>query len=65
MEKHLFDGEKHPDMFKGGFRPSRRKIKNSIISAKLEKRHSKIDQVNVKVLKEQWGKWADIHFSPR
>ena len=36
-----------------------------ITSVNLEKRYSKIDQDNVEVLKEQWGKWADIHFSPK
>ena len=65
VEEHLFDGEKHPDMFRRRFRPSRRKTKNLITSVKLEKQHSKIDQANVEVLKKQWGKWADIHFSPR
>ena len=52
-------------MFKRRFRPSRRKIKSLITSVNLEKRYSKIDQDNVEVLKEQWGKWADIHFSPK
>lgn len=65
MEGYLFDGEKHSDMFKRRFRPSRRKIKSLITSVNLEKRYSKIDQDNVEVLKEQWGKWADIHFSPK
>ena len=65
MEGYLFDGEKHPDMFKRRFRPSRRKIKSLITSVNLEKRYSKIDQDNVEVLKEQWGEWADIHFSPK
>ena len=65
MEEYLFDGEKHPDLFKRRFCLRRRTIKNLITSVKLEKRHSNIDQANVEVLKEQWRKWADIHLSPR
>ena len=65
MEEYLFDGEKHPDLFRRRFRQRRRTIKNLITSVKLEKRHSNIDQANVEVLKEQWRKWADIHLSPR
>ena len=52
MEEHLFHGEKHPDMFRRRFRPSRRKLKNLSTSVRLEKRHSKIDQANVEV---QWN----------
>lgn len=65
MEEHLFDGEKNPHVFRNRFRPSRKKIKNLITSIKLGKRHSKIDPANMELLKEQQGKWADIHFSPR
>ena len=64
LEK-IFAGEKHPDMFRRRFRPSRTKVKNLITAVKLENRHSKIDQENVAKLKEEWGKWADIYFSPR
>ena len=65
MEEHLIDRGKHPDMLKRRFRQRRRKIKNLITSAKLGKRRSQIDQANLEVLKEQRGKWADIHTSPR
>ena len=58
MEEHLFDGEKNPQVFRNRF-------KNLITSIKLGKRHSKIDPASVELLKEQQGKWADIHFSPR
>ena len=65
MEEHLIDRGKHPDMLKRRFRQRRRKIKNLITSVKLGKRRSQIDQANLEVLKEQRGKWADIHISPR
>ena len=64
LEK-IFYGEKHPDMFRRRFRPSRFKIRNMISSVKLENKHSKLDQENVAKLKDDWCKWADIYFTPR
>ena len=58
-------GEKHPGSLRRKFNPNRKKIKNLITSVKTETRYSKMDQENVAKLKEDWGRWADIYFTPK
>ena len=53
-----------PGSLRRKFNPNRKKIKNLITSVKIETRHSKIDQENDANVKEDWGKWADIYFTP-
>ena len=65
MQDKIFFGEKHPGSLKCEFNPNQKKIKNLITSVKIETRYSKIDQKNVAKLKEDWGKWADIYFTPK
>ena len=61
----IFFGEKHPGSLRCKFNPNRKKIKNLIMNVKIEKRYLKIDQENVAKLKEDWGKWANIYFTPK
>ena len=46
------------------FIPSRKKIRNLILSVRNETRYSKIDQDNIEHLKEQWMKNGDVLFQP-
>ena len=62
VQDKIFFGEKHPGSLRHKSNPNRKKI---ITSVKIETRYSKIDQENVAKLKEDWGKWADIYFTPK
>ena len=46
------------------FIPSRKKIRNLILSVRNEARYSKIGQDNIEHLKEQWMKNGDVFFEP-
>ena len=65
VQENIFNGERPPSSLRRKFNPNRKKIKNLIISVKKHSRYSKVDQENVNKLKEQWGKYADVHFAPR
>ena len=65
VQDKVFFGEKHPGSLRRKFNPNRKKIKTLITSVKIETRYTKIDQENVAKLKEDWGKWADIYFTPK
>ena len=65
VQDKTFFGEKHPGSLKRKFSPNQKKIKNLIMSVKIETRYSEIDQENVVKLKKDWGKWADIYFPPK
>ena len=45
------------------FIPSRKEIRNLILSVRIETRYSKTDQDNIKHLKEQWMKSGGFFFS--
>ena len=65
VQDKVFFGKKHPGSLRRKFNPNRKKIKTLITSVKIETRYSKIDQENFGKLKEDWGKWADIYFTPK
>ena len=65
VQDKIFFGENHSSSLRVEFNPNRKRIKNLIMSMKIEMRYSHIDQENVAKLKEDWGKWADIYFTPK
>nr|XP_047124266.1 uncharacterized protein LOC105849580 [Hydra vulgaris] len=51
------------DFHRRRYTPSRRKLRNIIISEKLKNRYAKVDQINVEQLvTDKWSKWGDIWF---
>ena len=65
VEEKIFFGQMHPDLTRKRFFPTKRKIRNIITSVRLQQRFSAIDQENLKIMKDKWGDWADVHFTPR
>ena len=65
VQDKIFIGEKHPRSLRRKLNPNRKKIKDLITSVKIEMWCLKIDQENVAKSKEDWGKWANIYFTPK
>ena len=64
VKETLFGGQVTRDAAKNKFVPSRKKIRNLILSVRNETRYSKIDQENITQLKEQWKEYGDVLFEP-
>ena len=64
VREMIFDGQKTKVSKRQTFVPSRKKIRNLILSVRNETRYSKIDQENISHLKAQWKDYGDILFQP-
>ena len=64
VRETIFDGQKTKESKRQTFVPSRKKIRNLILSVRNETRYSKIDQENISHLKAQWKDYGDILFQP-
>ena len=64
VRETIFDGQKTKENKRQTFVPSRKKIRNLILSVKNETRYSKVDQENISHLKAQWKDYGDILFQP-
>ena len=62
VKENIFGGLRVKEAQRNRFIPSRKKIRNLILSVRNEKRYSKIDQDNIEHLKEQWIKNGDVFF---
>lgn len=58
VQEKILAGEKNPAKFQQRFYPSRQKLENIIMMAKMEVRFSKIDQENITLPKDCWSKWG-------
>ena len=68
LKENIFGGLRvpppPPPPQRNKFIPSRKNIRNLILSIRNETRYSKIDQDNIEHLKEQWMKNGDVFFEP-
>ena len=64
VRETIFDGQKTKENKMQTFVPSRKKIRNLILSVRNETRYSKIDQENISYLQAQWKDYGDILFQP-
>ena len=62
VKENIFGGLRVKEAQRNKFIPSRKKIRNLILSVRNETRYSKIDQDNIEHLKEQWMKNSDVFF---
>ena len=60
VKENIFGGLRVKEAQRNKFIPSRKKIRNLILSVRNETRYSKIDQDNIEHLKEQWMKYGDV-----
>ena len=64
VRETIFGGQKTKESKRQIFVPSRKKIRNLILSVRNETRYLKIDQENISYLKMQWKNYGDILFQP-
>ena len=64
VKETIFNGQKTKESKRRTFVPSRKKIRNLILSVRNETRHSKIDQENITLLKDKWLDYGDVLFEP-
>ena len=64
MEETIFNGQKTKESKRRTFVPSRKKIRNLILSVRNETRYSKIDQENITLVKDKWLDYGDVLFEP-
>ena len=62
VKENIFGELRVKEAQRNKFIPSRKKIRNLILSVRNETRYSKIDQDNIEHLKEQWMKNGDVFF---
>ena len=63
VKENIFGGFRVKEAQRNMFIPSRKEIRNLILSVRIETRYSKTDQDNIKHLKEQWMKSGGFFFS--
>ena len=64
VKETIFNGQKTKESKRRTFVPSRKKIRNLILSVRNETRYSKIDQENITHLKDKWMDYGDVLFKP-
>ena len=64
VKETIFNGQKTKESKRRTFAPSRKKIRNLILSVRNETRYSKIDQENITHLKDKWMDYGDVLFEP-
>ena len=64
VKETIFNGQKTKESKKYTFVPSRKKIRNLILSVRNETRYFKIDQENITHLKDKWMDYGDVLFEP-
>ena len=64
VKETIFNRQKTKESKRRTFVPSRKKIRNLILSVRNETRHSKIDQENITLLKDKWLDYSDVFFEP-
>ena len=62
VKENIFGGLRVKQTQRNKSIPSRKKIRNLILSVRNETRYSKIDQDNIEHVKEQWMKNGDVFF---
>ena len=62
VKENTFGGFRVKEDQRNKFIPSRKKIRNLILSVRIETRYSKTDQYKIKHLKEQWMKSGGVFF---
>ena len=64
VEENLVKPGEAPDFYRRRFTPSRKKLRNLILSVKLKLQYSQVDQENVEHLADKWKNWGHLAFEP-